>query len=56
MHFYRDPAEVYERTEAATCKGCEHESPVKIGTEKFMICGKNKKYGRRCKHYVERNA
>jgi hypothetical protein len=49
-HFYRDPAEVYERLEAATCTGCAHSARV-LGSD---ICIKGRKYGRRCKLYVER--
>lgn len=54
MRMYRDPAEAYERTEASTCKGCAFELSVRILGEDVKHCGKKKRYGRRCKLYVER--
>ncbi|MBO4119855.1 hypothetical protein J5T34_03760 [Cupriavidus gilardii] len=56
-HMYRDPAEVYERAEARSCKGCVHErSATLFGTTvraciKLLPNGKRRHHGRRCQHY-----
>jgi|GEM_PF-3799654 len=50
----RDPAEIYERQEARTCAGCEHVSSITILGESRPICAKGKRYGKRCRFYVER--
>ena len=49
MVYYRDPLEVLLQEEAATCAGCAHEGKV-LGR---LVCGKNRRYGKRCKLYVE---
>ena len=40
---YRDPAEVYEREEERTCKGCKHWTKFLVFSEEKMICEKGKK-------------
>ena len=50
VRFYRDPLEVLLAGESGTCKGCEHEQYI-LGT---TFCSKDRKHGRRCKHYAER--
>ena len=50
----RDPADWYEQQEARTCKGCAHEITVPVAGHETMACGKNRRYGRRCKLYDER--
>lgn len=45
---YGDPANVIDRIESRTCKGCIFEEVV-FG-EKY--CGKGQRYGRRCKQYM----
>lgn len=46
---YRDPAEVYERVEGATCVGCAHASRL-LGRD---FCTKGRVYGVKCKQYLE---
>jgi len=50
---YRDPAEVYEREEEQTCKGCGHIEKVRLFGDDVLICHKHKKPVKRCKHYEE---
>lgn len=53
----RDPAEVLERREAQTCKGCRFVETIVAFGEKIKRCKKNRKHsdhgGRRCKQYAE---
>lgn len=56
-HMYRDPAEVYERAEARSCKGCQWERTARLFGTTVRVCtkllpdGKRRNYGRRCRHY-----
>lgn len=50
---YGDPAQVAERAQAQTCKGCVHEVDILILGETFRQCGKSMPYGKRCKFYKE---
>ncbi len=50
---WRDPADVAERVEAATCRGCVFIVRRHIAGELVESCGKNRRYGKKCKRYVE---
>jgi len=50
----RDPAEIFERQESRTCKGCGFESHVAIAYGTIVICALGKTHGKRCAKYVER--
>lgn len=50
----RDPADWYEQQERTTCKGCAHEITVTVAGHHALACDKNRRYGRRCKLYDER--
>ena len=49
---YDDPARIYEKQEARTCKGCvwEDERPQ----SKIKFCANSRPYGKRCHAYKER--
>lgn len=49
----RDPADIYERQEGFTCKGCAHIDRITVSGSKAEICTIGKGYGRRCKRYDE---
>ena len=51
---YRDPSIVAEINELRSCHGCAHETTVKIGFTKHLICEKNKPHGKKCKKYEEK--
>lgn len=48
---YGDPADVIEREEGKTCKGCRHEEKHRAFGEVVAICTKGKKHGQRCRLY-----
>ncbi|MRT30875.1 MULTISPECIES: hypothetical protein [Herbaspirillum] len=48
---YRDPLEQLIEREERTCKGCAHETKV---FNRLTCDKKNQKYGRRCRHYTEK--
>ncbi len=50
---YRDPAVVYEETEARTCQGCAHIERLTWEAETFEHCGKGRRFGRKCGLYEE---
>jgi len=51
---YRDPLDILLAREAATCAGCGSAITIIAFGEKRKVCKwKSKKYGRRCKFYVE---
>jgi len=50
----RDPADWYEQQEARTCKGCAHEITITVAGHRALACDQNRRYGRRCKLYDER--
>lgn len=50
---YRDPAEVYEREEERTCKGCAYLEKVRLFGDDVLICHKSRKPTHKCKHYKE---
>ena len=52
---FDDPAKVYERKEAATCKGCVHEQQYTIAGQRMMLCDKHRPHGKKCKLYKETN-
>ena len=49
----RNPADLYERQEATTCKGCVHIDRMTVSGSTVEICAIGKGYGRRCKRYDE---
>ena len=49
-HRYGDPLEVLIRDESRSCHGCVYEVRI-LGR---AICDRDERYGKRCKHYVER--
>jgi len=51
---YLDPAIVYERMEARTCKGCTHKLVLIVLGDKLEACSKGKKKMVRCKLYREK--
>jgi len=58
---YRDPAEVYERNEARSCKGCMWEKSARLMGTTHTVCtnllpgGKRRNYGKRCQSYGEKS-
>lgn len=59
-HMYRDPAEVYERAEARSCKGCCWEKTARLFGTTLRVCtkllpnGKRRNHGKRCQFYGEK--
>ena len=53
---WRDPAEVAERVESGTCKGCGWIVRFGWETKTEDACGKGRRFGVRCKHYLEEKA
>lgn len=49
----RNPADIYERQEATTCKGCVHIVPISLAGVTTETCGIGRGYGKRCKRYDE---
>jgi len=49
-----DPAMVYERKEARTCKGCRHLNKFTFAGTPMEVCEKGSKTLKRCKNYKER--
>jgi hypothetical protein len=45
----RDPAVVYEEKQRGTCQGCAHI----IVIADRQACGRNKRFGKRCRDYAE---
>ncbi|MCA3186864.1 hypothetical protein [Cupriavidus sp.] len=60
-YMYRDPAEVYEQTEARSCKGCVYEKTARLMGTTHTVCtkllpgGKRRNHGKRCQSYGEKN-
>lgn len=50
---WRDPAEVAERVEAGTCQGCGWTVQHQIGGACVEACAKGRRYGKKCRFYVE---
>lgn len=56
-YMYRDPAEVYEQTEARSCKGCIYEKTARLMGTTHTVCtkllpgGKRRQHGRRCQSF-----
>lgn len=57
---FRDPAEVHERKEARSCKGCTWEKSARLMGTAHTVCtkllpgGKRREHGKRCKNYLEK--
>lgn len=51
---YANPADVIERAEARTCKGCPHEVVMSVVGTVVRLCGLGHKSGRRCESYCKR--
>lgn len=55
---YRDPAEVYERKEERSCKGCAYEKSARLMGTTHTVCtkllpgGKRQAHGRRCQSFM----
>lgn len=59
-YLFRDPAEVYERNEARSCKGCIWEKTARLMGTTHTVCtkllpgGKRRNHGKRCQNYGEK--
>lgn len=58
-YMFRDPAEVYERNEARSCKGCAYEKSAKLMGTTHTVCTKllpgekRRAHGQRCPSYTD---
>ena len=50
---FRDPAEVVERIESQSCKGCKHLDAIRIAGQLVQVCNKGKKPIKKCPKYQE---
>lgn len=50
---FRDPAVIYERNEAKTCKGCKHRIVEMAWGQEIEACRKGRMNTRRCHLYAE---
>lgn len=48
---FLDPAMIYERKEAKSCKGCVHQYSERAFGTVLFFCKKGRKKQVKCKHY-----
>lgn len=53
-HLYGNPEQIAMNKQERSCHGCKHESVIKICFDKISICDKGKKYGSKCKLFIEK--
>jgi len=54
LWMYRDPAQVVERIEAASCHGCAFVVRTVFQSQVVESCAQGRRFGRKCPLYVER--
>lgn len=52
--YSRDPLDILIEAEARTCKGCQFEVKEKIFEVVVTACKKNRKHGKKCTQYKEK--
>lgn len=50
----RDPLEILIEREERSCTGCKHERKEKMFGVIIMTCKKDRKHGKKCTHYKEK--